>query len=447
MGTTWEEVKNQIKEEVSEKIFSLWINPINFLEQKKDKIILECPNKFALNWITENYLNIMQDKLSKTINCDARFALIVNPKERKKPVPDMFKVSKQLTLPNVPRGNGKRRFKREFTFDRFVVGKCNEFAYSASKALATRGGMSYNSLFLLSKTGLGKSHLSQSVGQAILEENSETRAFYITAEDFVNEIVFAIKNNRIEEFKNRYRRSCDVLLLEDVNFFSGKEKMQQELEHTLDALLNANKKIVFTSPLLPKEIPNISEGLSSRLTSGIIGTLGTPDLETRIKIIERKSIELGMVLSGEIVHFLAKHISRDVRQIESALRFLKARSELMKAKIDLDLAREAVISLVPDHGCLSIGDIEKIVCKYYKVDLSMLRSKSRKKIHTFPRNVYIYLCRQNTDSTLEEIGRSIDRNHSTVLYSAEMIAQKIRSDSRVKKEIDYLDLRLKDVMN
>jgi chromosomal replication initiator protein len=119
----------------------------------------------------------------------------------------------------------------------------------------------------------------------------------------------------------------------------------------------------------------------------------------------------------------------------------------MKAKINLDLAREAVISLVPDHGCLSIGDIEKIVCKYYKVDRSMLRSKSRKKIHTFPRNVYIYLCRQNTDSTLEEIGRSIDRNHSTVLYSAEMIAQKIRSDSRVKKEIDYLDLRLKDVMN
>jgi chromosomal replication initiator protein len=447
MRTIWEEVKGQIRKEIPEKGFSLWINPITQLEQKKDSLILCCPNKFSLNWVTENYKTLIEDKLDSISNGNNKLVLKVQTKKRTKPLPPIFNETKQLTLPNVPssRNVGRRRFKKEFTFDRFVVGNCNEFAYSAAKAMALGTGWSYDSLFMLSKTGLGKSHLSQSVGHAIREQDPKIRAYYITAEDFVNEMVFAIRNNRIDEFKNRYRRSCDVLMLEEVHFLSGKEKTQLELGFTLDALINDNKKIIFTSSMLPKDIPNINKELSSRLTSGVITTLERPDFNTRVEILEKKAIEQNLSLSEELTHFLAKHLTRDVRQIESALRCLQAKSELMKEKIDLSLAKEVIKCQVSEQGIISLSSIRKLICKYFKIEPVMLRSKSRKKIHSYPRNIYAYLCRHHTDATLEDIGKSIDRNHSTVLYASEVIERKKKIDNKVRNELSFLNKKLKEI--
>ena len=340
------------------------------------------------------------------------------------------------------RGIGRRRFKKEFTFDRFVVGECNEFAYSASKALALGSNWSYDSLFVLSNTGLGKSHLVQSIGNSILERNKNVRMFYITAEDFVNEMIFALKNNRMEDFKNRYRRSCDVLLLEEVHFLSGKEKMQLELGYTLDTLINENKKIIFTSSMLPKDIPNITKGFTSRLTSGVITNIEKPDYKTRVRIIEKKAIEQNQRISEDIVHLLAENLTGDIRQIESALHCLQAKSELLKARIDLDLAKEVIKCHITDDSSVSISRIKKLICKYFKVDPIMLSSKSRKKIYTYPRNIHAYLCRQLTDATLEDIGRSIDRNHSTVLYASEVIEKKMKIDKRVKNEVEFLNNKI-----
>jgi chromosomal replication initiator protein len=325
------------------------------------------------------------------------------------------------------------------------VGSCNEFAYSASKALAKDEGWSYDSLFILANTGLGKSHLSQSVGHAILENNPDIRAYYITAEDFVNEMIFAIKNNRTEEFKKRYRRSCDVLILEEIHFLSGKEKTQQELEHTLDILTNDGKKIIFTSALLPKDIPNMSKELSSRLTSGIITTLERPDYDTRIKIIEKKSSEQNLCLPDDIKHLFAKNLTRDIRQIESAVRCLRAKSELLKAKIDISLAKEVIRCHVAYPNQVSIEGIKKIICQYFKVDPAALQSKSRKMIYSYPRNMYVYLCRNYSNATLEEIGRSVNRNHSTIVYSSEVIERKIRLDNRTKNQVNFLKEKIKDM--
>ncbi len=448
MSAIWEEVKGHIKNSLSENSFSLWINPITLLDEKDDSLVLGCPNKFSLEWVREHYMDMMKEKLDDMGNKNHRLVLKVAAPEKRKPIPDLFKESRQLAFPNIPvtRGNVRRKFHKEFTFDRFVVGKCNEFAYSASKALAMGGAWCYNSLFMLASTGLGKSHLSQAIGHALLANDPDIKAYYITAEDFINEMIFALKNNRIDEFKNRYRRSCDVLLLEEVHFLSGKEKTQRELEYTLDILADDKKKIIFTSSLLPKDIPNMSKTLASRLTSGIIAPLSKPDYDTRVKIIEKKSSEHNMSLSEDITHLFAKHLTRDIRQIESALRCLRAKTELLNARIDLDLAKEVIKCHVHDQNQISIENLKELICQYFKVDSVLLRSKSRKKIHSYPRNIYVYLCRKHTDATLEDIGRSINRNHSTVLYSTEVIERKIKTDNKVKNQVNFFEGKIKDTL-
>ena len=214
--------------------------------------------------------------------------------------------------------------------------------------------------------------------------------------------------------------------MENSFILSGKEKTQQELGHTLDVLANDKKKIIFTSSLLPQDIPNMTKELSSRLTSGIITTLEKPDYETRVKIIEKKSQEQKLCLSESIIYLLARHLTRDVRQIESVLKCLRAKLELLNARIDMDLAEEVIKCHVADKNQISIDSIKKVICQYFKVDPMMLQSKSRKKIYSYPRNIYVYLCRNYTNATLEDIGRSLNRNHSTIIYSSEVIERKIK---------------------
>lgn len=447
MSTVWDEVKNHIRSILPEKSYSLWINPISLIDDKDNTLILGCPNKFSMNWIIEHYRSTMEEKLKEN---GKRYNLVfkVSTPKTKPAEPDIFKKPSQSKIPTVPvkKSRGRIRFNNEYTFERFVVGSCNEFAYSASKAMASDINCNYDSLFMRANTGLGKSHLSQSIGHMLLNNNPDVRAYYITAEEFVNEMVSALKNNRIEEFKNRYRRSCDVLMLEEVHFLSGKEKFQAELGHTLDALSNDRKKLIFTSSLLPKDIPNMSKELSSRLTSGLITTLEKPDYNTRVKIIEKKSSEQNLPLSEDIVHLFAEKLTKDIRQIESTLRCLKAKSEFMKVKIDYDLASEVLKYHISDQSSVSLDEIKNIICKYYKIESSVLPSKSRKKIHTFPRNMYVYLSRNFSQATLEEIGKSINRNHSTVIYSSEVIEKKIKIDRKIKNQADFLSQKLQDII-
>jgi chromosomal replication initiator protein len=449
MTTIWEEVKDKIKGSLPNNTFSMWISPLTYLERNDDILVLACPNKFSRNWITENYRGVIEEELYKTGDGVSKLSLKVKSPKKKKTGPDIFEDSKQLTIPSIPRSRGfnGQWLNHDFTFDRFVVGKCNEFAHSASQAIASGEKWPYHHLYMLAKTGLGKSHLSQAIGHAILDNNPKLRVLYITTEDFVNQMITALKTNRIEEFKNKFRRSCDVLLLEEVHFLSGKEKTQLELEYTLDALINDHKKIIFTSSLLPKDIPNLKKGLLSRFTSGIITNLNNPDYETRVKILRRKAFEQNLSLPDEIIDILARHLTRDVRQMESSLRCLKAKSELLNAKIDPDLAVEVLRSHISDHSVITMDDILTLVCKYFKVDPLLMSSKSRKKIHSYPRNIYIYLCRQHTNMTVQDIGKTINRNHSTVLYAVEVIEHKMKIDGKVRNQIGFLNRKLKEMKN
>ena len=447
MKAIWEEIKKHVKAELPEKSYDLWIDPITPLEQKDDTFVLGCPNKFSRNWIKENYQAILEKNLDKIGYGQYGITFKVKTRDKRKPVPDSFQDSKQLVLPNMPSGmrNGRRWFNNEFIFDRFIVGDCNEFAFSASKAMAKEKNWSHHSLFMVANTGLGKSHLSQAIGQSILADDSRVRVHYKSAEDFANEMIFALKNNRIDGFKDKYRQSCDVLLLEEIHFLSGKLKFQAELGYTLDALANNHKKIIFTSSLLPKDIPNMTRELSSRLTSGIIATINHPDYNTRVKILEEKSSELDFSLPEEIIHLLAKHLTRDVRQLESVLKCIKAKSDLLKVKIDVDLAKEVVQSHISQEQCISTEEILKLVCQYFQVDSSALKSKSRKKIHSFPREVYIYLCRNHTNTSLEALGKTINRKHSTIVYASDVIERKIKIDRSVKNQVAFLTDKLKPI--
>ncbi len=464
MEEAWKEIKEEMRAELPRSSFSLWIKPIVFLGRENGSILLGCPNRFSKNWVTENYLPVIKEKLFKQGLKGLEVELKVVQQNRvdapgqnasSHPTALHYEAGgnrpHQLFLPNLAKGlsshptagiGGRLLLNKHYTFERFVVGKSNEFAYSASKAIAHGSCPDYNMLLLLANTGLGKTHLSQAVGHLILRHNPQCRVFYVTAEEFTNEMISSLRNNCIDRFKNKYRALCDVLLLEEIHFLSGKLKIQQELAHTLDALASDRKKIIFTSSLPPKQIPSFSRDLSSRVTAGLVSTIEAPDFETRVKIIMHKASEQGLNLSSKIIELLAEGLSDDVRHLESALRCLKAKSELLNQKITLELAREVISHLSSQRNSLDLEKIQDLVCTYYKVGQEELKSKSRKKIHVLPRNIYIYLSRQHTEKSVEQIARSINRSHSTVLYACEVINRKMAQDPKLRREIHFLSDKL-----
>ncbi len=445
MEEIWKEIKEQLRNELAQSSFSLWINPLIFLGQQNGSVTLGCPNRFSMNWISENYLNLIKEKLYGHGLGDLEVELKVVATRPQLPSSNN-PVGRQLALPTMerPLSKGLLTLNRDYTFESFVVGPSNEFAYSASKALAYGNCSDYNMLLMLANTGLGKTHLSQAVGQTILKQNPSWRVFYVTAEQFTNEMISSLKNNCIEEFKKKYRALCDVLLLEEIHFLSGKLKIQQELAHTLDALATDGKKIIFTSSLPPKDIPSLSKDFSSRVTAGLVTTIEAPDYETKVKIITRKASEQDLQLSPRIVELMAESLGDDVRHIESALRCLKAKSQLLNQKITVELAKDVLSHLVSYRNTLSLSEIQELVCKYYKVEPTMLASKSRKRIHVLPRNIYVYLARQHTEKSVEQIAKSINRSHSTVLYAYETITHKMKQDPDLKRQVDFLSDKLQE---
>ncbi len=447
MRAIWQEVKNIIQSELPKSSFSLWIDPLTFLEKNNGTVVLGCPNKFSKNWVAENYRHIIHKALEKAGLPAQHLKFKVQKPINKDLLEPLSSSQQQLTLPDIAKNISKGfiSLNKDYTFDRFVVGPCNEFAYSASQAMARETNWTYNMLLMLAGTGLGKSHLSQAVCHTILEQNPRTRVYYITAEEFTNEMIFSLRNKCIDQFKKKYREACDVLLLEEVHFLSGKEKTQQELGHTLDALANDNKKIIFTSSLPPKDIPSMSEDLSSRLTAGLVTKIEAPDFDTRVKILSRKAADLNMDLSDTIIQLLAENLTRDIRQMQSALNCLKAKSELLKENINTDLVKEVLNCLTNTKAALKPEHILNLVCKYYKISEETLKSKSRKKIHSYPRNILIYLCRKQLNETLDNISKLVNRSHSTILYAIETVEYKRKSDAKIRKEIEFLTRKLKEL--
>lgn len=400
-----------------------------------------CPNTFARKWVTTHYIDLIGAEIERVFQEPCRITLEIS--DVPKGNDDDHIAGDQLLLPHVARRqHAPSVFHKDFTFDQFVVGMCNDFAYKAALALACGENGYEDALFLLSKTGLGKSHLSHAIGNHILNENSAIRVYYVTAEDFTNAMVHALRHDSIERFKEKYRRQCDVLLLEDVQFLSGKEKTQHELSYTLDALLATGKKLIFTSSHLPDEIPKLDVKLASRLSSGVISSIESPDYETRVRIIKKKASSKSIQIPEDVVHYLASELTENIRQLESGLIGVSAKASLLNLPIDVKLAESIAKNIVRRSKEITIETIQRLICKYYKLSMEELLSRSRKRSIAQPRQIAMYLARRYTDRSFQTIGRSFNRYHATTLHAIGTVERLIREQGAVQKQVEFLTRRL-----
>lgn len=441
MEAVWNNVKSAIKKRVPGHSYKIWIEPLKVQKNEDSVWVVYCPNFFSRKRVQGLYgamiRNAMQHELGQ--DCELVFEITNTSNGSKPKVADDF----QLPLPNdnVRPYNG-RFLRRDFTFDQFVVGSNNDFAYSASLALASRRDTQQNALFLLSKTGMGKSHLSQAIGHHILSIYPRDRVYYITAEDFSNEMVRAYRHNEIDKFKEKYRNRCDVLLLEDVHYLSGKERTQIELALTLDTLFESGRRIIFSSCYLPAEIPKLNDKLRSRLSCGLISAIDPPNFRTRVRILQKKVGMHDYHFPDNVIQYLAGELTDDVRQLESGLNGVAAKSSLLGIPIDVQLAESVVKNIVRQRQSITIDVIKNLVCKYYNVSLEDIVSRSRKQNLVRPRQMAIYLSRYFTDAPLQTIGKAFNRYHATALHSIGCIERGLKQDSSIQKQVGFFRQKL-----
>jgi len=441
MELIWKEAKASLKDHIPKHSFRMWIDPLEFHRCSDNTLVLTCPNLFSRRRILENYCGAIKSALSRITG--EQLVLSVEVADGRSEPGAGTDEDLQLPLPNMKGHINRGRFLRsEFTFDQFVVSSSNDFAYSAALSLASGKRTVHNSLYLLSKTGMGKSHLSQAVGNHIASRFPTERVYYITAEDFTREMGEGFRYNTIDQFKKKYRNNCDVLLLEDLQYISGKKRTQIELALILDVLFETGKKIIFSSCYLPSDIPRLNDKLASRLTSGLISAIEPPNFRTRVRILQKKSETNGCNIPEAVTNYLAGELLEDVRQLESGLTGVTAKSSLLGVPIDLELAESVVKNLVRSRKKITINVIKKLVCKEYNVTMRDLLSRSRKQDIVRPRQIGMYLSRRFTDSPLQEIGKSFNRYHATALHSIGVVEQRLKQSAAMRKQLEILCRKL-----
>ncbi len=427
-----------------EGAFSLWVEPLECIHEDEQTLELAGPDRFFCAWVNENYQRDIQLALSELDKKEVRVRYTVAPLDEKKSPPLPVLKKEQLRLPNMPeRRNSIRALHPRYTFDEFMVGDSNALAHSACESIANGVASLSPCLFINSGTGLGKSHLTHAVGHHLMRHAPNIRLHYLTSQQLTGEIVRNIKNNTMDQFKEKYQEHCDVLLLEDVQLLAGRIKTQAELAEVLDVLMERGKKIIFTAAMAPKDIPNIDEGVRSRLSAGLLTTINPPDPRTRKLIIERKVKNNKLQLTEELIEFLAENIRGDIRQVESAIVGLKAKASLFKTVPDLDMVKEVVSSIVGHAQCLNADLIRDFIASQFKVSVNDLCSKSRKQAISFPRQVSMYLARKLTEQPLSDIGKAFNRDHSTVVHSIRVINEAIARNGSVRGQVEHLTKKLK----
>ena len=423
----------ELQAELPEQQFNTWIRPLQAVEDQ-GALRLLAPNRFVVDWLQQHYFERIQELVD---NAGGANEVVVEVGSRQAPATHR-PISPRPTISNRPQPIVSR-LSPGFTFELFVEGKSNQLARAAASQVSQNPGRSYNPLFIYGGVGLGKTHLMHAVGNAILARDPGARVSYVHSERFVGDMVKGLQHNTISEFKRSYR-SLDALLIDDIQFFAGKERSQEEFFHTFNALLEGQRQIVLTCDRYPKEVNGLEERLKSRFGWGLTVAIEPPELETSVAILMSKATVEGVDLPEEVAFFIAKRIRSNVRELEGALRRVTANATFTGQPINLDFAKAALRDLLAlQDRLVSIENIQKTVAEYYKIRVADLLSKRRSRSIARPRQVAMTLAKELTNHSLPEIGDAFGgRDHTTVLHGCRRIAALRETETRINE--DYLNL-------
>ena len=437
--TLWNRCIRDLKAELPEQQFNTWIRPLQAVESGS-RLRLLAPNRFVVDWLHEHYLSRIADIVSAT-GSDKDVVVEVGSRE---PAPTVSEPRVDYLAPTQPTPQAEpallaSRLNPAFTFGSFVEGKSNQLARAAASQVGENPGKSYNPLFIYGGVGLGKTHLMHAVGNSILGSKPDAKVAYVHSERFVGDMVKGLQHNRISEFKRSYR-SLDALLIDDIQFFAGKDRSQEEFFHTFNALLEGQRQIVLTCDRYPKEVSGLEERLKSRFGWGLTVAIEPPELETSVAILMSKAAAEHVELPEEVAFFIAKRIRSNVRELEGALRRVIANSRFTGRPINLDFAKEALRDLLAmQERLVSIENIQKTVADYYKIRVADLLSKKRSRSIARPRQIAMALAKELTNHSLPEIGDAFGgRDHTTVLHGCRRVESLRDTEKRVDE--DYLNL-------
>jgi chromosomal replication initiator protein len=477
----------RLSQEIDPQIFSAYFEPLELIEGNAESFSIGAPNRFICSQLDRHFRDKLTGVLNSILGSDSvnvSFSVSEQSQQPQARLQNTGSASRQASLSQatlsnqqslslrsagvaraetnpvtiqspiaqrdqVDNGDSLSGFGRssainpKYSFDNFVVGSSNQFCHAAALRVAESPGNSYNPLFIYGGVGLGKTHLLHSIGNEVLRRNPKATILYLSSEAFTNELILALRQAKMDEFKKRMR-NIEVLLIDDIQFISGKERTQEEFFHTFNALYSAKRQIVITSDKIPSEIPGIEERLQTRFSWGLMADLQAPDFETRVAILNRKAAVDQVALPEEVAHLVAERVSSNVRELEGALTRLHALSSLQNVPITLKSASATLEPLLqPKTINVSIDDIKKAVATHFNLKVADMTSKRRTKNLSFPRHIAMYLCRKHTTCSYPEIGGQFGgRDHSSVIHAASVVSAKVASDAKVKEMIEGIERNL-----
>ena len=433
--SVWEELLSKLEKKLKPQNFKTWFKPTQLYSATSEKLTIMVPNDFFKKWLDRYYMGMIRREITKISGHEMEVDFILPPKYSniKKRKNISFKKKRSVS-----------RLNPRFHFNSFVIGNNNRLAHAAALAVAQSPARAYNPLFIYGQVGLGKTHLLQAIGHYITE-NSELTFTYLSSEQFANELINAIRDDKTTAFRRKYRNT-DVLLVDDIHFLAGKERTQEEFFHTFNALHEAHKQIVLSSDRSPIEIPTLEKRLQSRFEWGLIADIQSPDLETRIAILKKKAEIENMELPDEVATFIAERIKTNIRKLEGCLVRITAHFSLFKEKIGMNSVKEILKGILPEEKPrpITVELVQKTVSKYYKIKESTIKGKKRIRSIVFPRQIAMYLCRELTEDSFPEIGAKFGgKDHTTVMYAWRKIVEQAKKDEVLSNELKELENILK----
>jgi chromosomal replication initiator protein len=443
----WNSAQEHLRSKLSADTYNMWFASLRANAIDNNNVTLEAANEFCEVWLKDNYLSLLQDAVGIAAGRQLQIKFKSTPGTAPTittPVTSPAKAKTSAMALDRSAANGETHFNPKNTFDSFVVGNNNNFAYAAAKAVAEAPGKSYNPLFLYGGVGLGKTHLLHAIGQHVSANKKGARVAYLSSEKFTNEYIDGIQNNQLAKFRKKYRQT-DVLLIDDIQFLAGKERIQEEFFHTFNALHEGHKQIVLTCDRPASEIQGLEHRLVSRFEWGLVTDLQPPDVEMRQAILNKKAQSMGVTLPDDVMNFLATRIRTNVRRLEGALIRVASYASLTGKKLTIEVVEGLLREILHEEGrfSISVEVIQKKVAEHFDIRLADMTSKRRPENIAFPRQIAMYLTRQMTESSLNTIGEAYGgRDHGTVLHACRLVKDRMEVDANVRQVVHYLEKQL-----